>query len=263
MTSDDLSHQAARKSREVLFALMLRDKARVASCRAALEERAAAAARSAVSAKVRLLMQLQRGGGGRGGGGGGGKGDESAEMSAEAAAAPEIIPAGMVRRVELERRVELQLVQSELSALASTEWASAVLGFAKALWRERRVERQRRVEREPLEASADAAPRASAPDPYLETGARGSAPSRADAALRTLTSEPPPPLHVSDNQWQSVEISGNRWPSLPTLHVSDKAARAAIYALLKRPPLSEVLTTQADAETLAIRICGGEAGGER
>ena len=50
---------------------------------------------------------------------------------------------------------------------------------------------------------------------------------------------------------------------MPTLHVSDKAARAAIYALLKRPPLSEVLTTQADAETLAIRICGGEAGGER
>ena len=239
-----------------------------------------------MTAKVRLLRQLQRGGGG-----GGGKGDErgsrgaactphSAEVSTcmlaqgnqrqpvaisgnQWQSVPEIIPAGMVRRVELERRVELQLVQSELSALASTEWASAVLGFAKALWRERHVERERRVEREPLEASADAAPRASAPDPYLETGARGSAPSRANPAPRTLTSEPPPPLHVSDNQWQSVAISGNRCQSVPTLHVSDKAARAAIYALLKRPPLSEVLTTQADAETLAIRICGGEAGGER
>ena len=57
-TSRILSHQAARKSREALFALMLRDKARVASCRAAMEARAAAAARSAVEAKVRLLMQL-------------------------------------------------------------------------------------------------------------------------------------------------------------------------------------------------------------
>ena len=138
---------------------------------------------------------------------------------------PEIIPAGMVRHVEL------QLVQSELSALASAEWASAVLGLARALWRERRVDLERRVEREPLEASAD-------------------------EALRPSAAEPPPPLHVSGNQRQSVPISCNQLQSVPTLHVSDKAARAAIYALLKRPPLCEVLTTQSDAETLAIRICG-------